>query len=171
MAHIVFGILLAVHIGAVIAWMGSSFLFAWVIGPSLESMNPDTRTGFLLNMLPRFSKFISISSSAAIGAGIVLAGWTFGAETSLVPSGIAFFLFLIGAVLAFVALLIAMALVVSPANRLLEMLEKTKNTALPASSDETSKILELQRIMRSGAKALAAMLPVVMLLMVLGLYA
>ncbi len=169
MAHIVFGILLAIHIGAVIAWMGSSFVFAWVIGPSLESMNQETRTDFLLNMLPKFSKFFSISSSTTIGAGIILAGWTFGAETSLVPGGIAFFLFLIGAVLAFVALLIAMALIVSPANRLLTMLQKVKNS--PASSDETSRIFELQRIASSGAKALSVMLPVVMLLMVFGLYA
>ncbi len=147
-------------------------MYARVVGPALESMKPETRIDFLLDMLPRFSKFALISALTTIGAGIVLLGWVSGVDTSLLPTGIGFLLLLSGAVLAFVGLLIGMTLVTSSTNKLLKLLQRTKANAQEATSPEVNAMmLEAQRNIRTGANALSAILPVVMALMILSLYA
>jgi uncharacterized membrane protein len=170
MADFVLGILLAIHIGSVIGWMGSSIFFTWAVIPSLDSLNSESKMNFLSDVMLRFSKFILVSSSTTIGAGIVLAGWVFSVNSPLLPTGAGFFSFLVSAVLAFVAFLVALTAIVAPANNLVQIFKRTKNVGSQMDPEDIAKVAQAEKMIRSGAKALSAILPFVMILMVLSPY-
>src|SRR5437870_13651941 len=77
MAEALFLVLLILHIGAIVAWMGGAALFVSVIIPSLSKMSPASRAEFILSALPRYLSFITGSSILAIIAGLILYGYYF----------------------------------------------------------------------------------------------
>src|SRR5205814_5621763 len=75
MADALFLVLLILHIGAIVAWMGGAALFVSVIIPSLSKMSPASRAEFIQSALPRYLRFITGSSILAITAGLILYGY------------------------------------------------------------------------------------------------
>src|SRR5437660_11340218 len=82
-ADATFLVLLVLHIGAIVAWMGGAALFVSVIIPSLSKMSPSSRAEFIQSALPRYLRFITGSSILAIIAGLILYGYTTKTATSL----------------------------------------------------------------------------------------
>src|SRR5438445_12471124 len=72
-----FLVLLVLHIGAIVAWMGGAALFVSVIIPSLSKMSPASRVEFIMSALPGYLRFITGSSILAIIAGLILYGYYF----------------------------------------------------------------------------------------------
>ncbi len=74
-ADATFLVLLVLHVGAIVAWMGGAALFVSVIIPSLSKMSPASRAEFIQSALPRYLRFITGSSILAIIAGVILYGY------------------------------------------------------------------------------------------------
>src|SRR5438046_5523100 len=96
-------VLLILHIGAIVAWMGGAALFVSVIIPSLSKMSPASRAEFIQSALPRYLRFITGSSILAITAVLILYGY-------ITPSGRGAIYIQAGAVLVIVIILIALSI-------------------------------------------------------------
>src|SRR6266480_669958 len=72
MADAVFLVLLVLHVGSIIAWMGGATLFVSVLTPALRRMSPASRGEFVLSVIPPYMRFIGGSSIAAAVAGLAL---------------------------------------------------------------------------------------------------
>src|SRR5207249_8469 len=62
MVDVLFIVLLVLHVGSIVAWMGGGALFLSVISPSLSKMSPSSRSEFVRLTLPRYFRFITGSS-------------------------------------------------------------------------------------------------------------
>src|SRR2546428_10134539 len=108
MAEALFLVLLILHIGAIVAWMGGAALFVSVIIPSLSKMSPASRVEFIMSALPRYLRFITGSSILAIIAGLILYGYYFAASPASNFPGLVYLP--AGALLRLVVLLIALGI-------------------------------------------------------------
>lgn len=166
-----FVILLVIHLSSVITWMGAAVLFVSVIGPSLQKLNPQSRADFLLEVLPKFARLIRISSIAALVAGILLLGYIGSIDTNLMPSGLGLLLLFSGGVLGLVAFIVAMTVVLPSSSKLLQLLTKMRETPGKAeASNPGQELINVQDAIRGGARAVAAILVMVLILMVSGAY-
>src|SRR5690348_10319258 len=112
MAEALFLVLLIIHIGAIVAWMGGAALFVSVIIPSLSKMSPASRAEFIQSALPRYLRFITGSSILAILAGLILYGYITQIATAYAPSSSGSIFIQAGATLGLVVLIIALGVVV-----------------------------------------------------------
>src|SRR5437870_463916 len=106
MAEALFLVLLILHIGAIVAWMGGAALFVSVIIPSLSKMSPASRAEFILSALPRYLSFITGSSILAIIAGLILYGYYFATSPASSFPGLVYIQ--AGALLGLIVLIIAL---------------------------------------------------------------
>src|SRR5713226_1521763 len=111
-ADAAFVVLLILHVGAIVAWMGGAALFVSVIVPSLSKMSPTSRSEFIQSALPRYLRFISGSSILAIVAGLILYYYTIPATTSPAQNSPGPVYIQAGAVLGLVVLIIAFGILV-----------------------------------------------------------
>src|SRR5260370_26173529 len=86
MADAVFVILLLLHVGSIVAWMGAATLFVSVLTPALRRMSPAARREFIVSVIPSYMRFIGGSSIAAAVAGLALYTYITQVVTSLAPS-------------------------------------------------------------------------------------
>src|SRR5438132_6508826 len=105
MADAVFLVLLVLHVGSIIAWMGGATLFVSVLTPALRRMSPASRGEFIVSVVPSYMRFIGGSSIAAAVAGLALYAYIGEAATSLAPSNSALSYIQIVAVVTFIVLL------------------------------------------------------------------
>src|SRR5437667_10402189 len=130
MADALFLVLLILHIGAIVAWMGGAALFVSVIIPSLSKMSPASRAEFIQSALPRYLRFITGSSILAITAGLILYGYT-------TPSGPGAIYLQAGAVLGLVVLLIALGILIPSGRKLVSLVQQTPGLQAGTSQDQT----------------------------------
>src|SRR2546430_12550816 len=107
MADAVFLVLLVLHVGSIIAWMGGATLFVSVLTPALRRMSPASRGEFVLSVIPSYMRFIGGSSIAAAVAGLALYAYITQVATSLAPSNSGLIFIQVGAVVTIIVLLIA----------------------------------------------------------------
>ncbi len=166
-----FVFLLVIHIVSVVSWMGAAVLFVIVIGPALQKLNAQSRADFLLEVLPKFGRFIQFSSTVTLIAGITLLGYVGSVDTNLLPSGLGLLLLLSGGVLGLVAFIVAMIVVVPSSNRLASALAKLRETQGQTKDTGLSEELaRFQDAIRGGSRAVIALLAIVLILMVSGTY-
>lgn len=169
-ADLAFLVLLVIHVGAIVAWMGGAALFVSVIIPSLSRMSPSSRAEFIQSALPKYLRFITGSSILAIVAGLILYGYITQTATSLAPSPSGSIYIQAGAVIGLVVLIIALGVLV-PAGR--KFISLTKQIPKPQSQSSTqdpmaAQIAALQRRMGITGRLGVALLGVALILMIIG---
>jgi uncharacterized membrane protein len=168
MADALFLVLLVLHIGAIVAWMGGAALFVSVIIPSLSKMSPGSRAEFIQSALPRYLRFIMGSSILAILAGLILYGYITQTATSLAPSNTGTPYIQAGAILGLVVLILALGVLV-PAGR--KFIALTKQTSISSQSTDApmgAQIASLQRRMGIAGRLGVALLGITLILMIIG---
>lgn len=167
MADALFIVLLILHIGAIVAWMGGAALFVSVIIPSLTKMSPASRAEFILSALPRYLRFITGSSILAILAGLTLYGYYFATYSASSFPGITYIQ--AGAFLGLVVLIIALGILVPSGQKLISLVKQGPKPAEQAAQDPASaQIARLQRRMGMAGRLGVALLGVALILMIIG---
>ncbi len=164
MVDVVFLVLLVFHITAIVAWMGGGVLFISVVSPSVRSMSPSARSEFVKSTLPRYFRFISVSSITAIVAGLLLYGYIFQSAT-LAPTSSGLIYVQAGAVLGLLALVMVLGYAM-PAGR--KLVSLTNQTAKAPSENMEGQIASLQRRLTMGARLGVVLLGLTLVLMILG---
>jgi uncharacterized membrane protein len=158
-----FIILLVLHVGAIVAWMGGAALFVSVIIPSLSKMSPAARSEFIQSALPRYLRFIMGSSILAIVAGLALYVYITQVATSFAPSSPWGYTFVsLGSVVGLIVLVLALGVLV-PAGRKFIVLTKQA-----PSQDSMATIASLQKRMGITGRLGVSLLGVALILMVIG---
>jgi uncharacterized membrane protein len=158
-----------IHIGGVIGWAGSSFLFGSIIGPAMDIMKPNSRADFLIAVLPKFSRFVLLAALVTVGSGVIIGAYVLEVNTSLLPAGIGFLFLVFGALAGFIALLIAIVMIYPFSGKLLKLLVET-NGQTNLDGALISRIEEAQRNVSSGGKTVGVLLAIAVILMALSLY-
>jgi uncharacterized membrane protein len=168
MAEALFLVLLILHIGAVVAWMGGAALFVSVIIPALSKMSPGSRAEFILSALPRYLRFITGSSLLAIIAGLILYGYYFATSPASSFPGLMYIQ--AGAVLGLVVLIIALGILVPSGQKLISLVKQDpKPQADQTAQDPTlAQIARLQRRMGMAGRLGVALLGIALILMIIG---
>ena len=168
MADPLFLVLIILHIGAIVAWMGGAALFVSVIIPSLSKMSPASRTEFILSALPRYLRFITGSSILAIAAGLILYGYYFATSSASSFSGLVYIQ--AGAVLGLAVLIIALGILVPSGQKLISLVKQSsKPQTEPAAQDPTlAQIASLQRRMGLAGRLGVTLLGIALILMIIG---
>jgi len=163
MADALFLVLLILHIGAIVAWMGGAALFVSVIIPSLSKMSPASKAEFIRSALPRYLRFISGSSILAIIAGLILYGYI-----ATVDPGAGYIR--AGAVLGLMVLLIALGILVPSGRKLVSLVKQTPGSqAGTAAQDPTmTQMARLQRRMGLAGRLGITLLGIALGLMIIG---
>ena len=153
MADAVFVVLLLLHVGSIIAWMGGATLFVSVLAPSLRRMSPASRGEFTVSVLPSYMRFIGGSSIAAAVAGLALYGYITQVATSLAPSSSGLIYIQIGAVVTLIVLLIAFGVLIPTSRKLVGLLKMSKKQATPGGDAATSaQVASLQKRLGMAAR-------------------
>jgi uncharacterized membrane protein len=168
MAEALFLVLLILHIGAIVAWMGGAALFVSVIIPSLSKMSPASRAEFILSALPRYLRFITGSSILAIIAGLILYGYYFASPGASSFSGLIYIQ--AGAMLGLIVLIIALGILVPSGQKLISLVrQSSKPQAGTVAQDPTlAQIAKLQRRMGMAGRLGVTLLGIALILMIIG---
>ena len=167
MADAVFLVLLILHVGSIIAWMGGATLFVSVLAPALRKMSPTSRSEFILSALPQYMRFIGGSSITAAVAGLALYAYITQVATSLAPSGSGAIYIQVGAVVTLIVLLIAFVVLIPTSRKLVQLLKQSQTTP---SGDSTisAQVGSLQKRLGIAARLGVLLLAVTFILMVVG---
>jgi uncharacterized membrane protein len=166
-----FLILLVLHIGAIVAWMGGAALFVSVIIPSLSKMSPPSRAEFIQSALPRYLRFITGSSILAIVAGVILYGYaTTQTTSSFALTGPGLVYIQAGAVLGLVVLIIALGVLVPAGRKFISLtMQAPKPLPEPSAQDQkAAQIAGLQKRMGLAGRLGVALLGIALVLMIIG---
>ena len=155
-------VLLVLHIGAVVSWMGGAILFTNIIMPSLSKMSPSSRSEFIQSALPRYIGFTAVSAIVAIVAGLSLYGYITQVATQFKPTDAGFPYVNAGAIIGLIVLIIALGVMVPSGRKFLAL---TKQAPDPQTQP---KIASLQKRMGIAGRLGVALLGLALILMVIG---
>jgi uncharacterized membrane protein len=164
MADPVFIVLLVLHVGAVVAWMGGAALFVSVIMPSISKISPSSRGEFVQSALPRYIQFSAGSAVLAIIAGLALYGYATQAGPPLAPTSQGSPFIQAGAILGLIVLIIALGIMVPSGRKFVAL---TKQPIGPQ-DPKGAEIASLQKRMGIAARLGLALLGLTLILMVVG---
>jgi|SRR5256712_363519 len=169
MADAVFLVLLLVHVGSIVAWMGGATLFVSVLSPALRRMSPASRGEFVLSVLPSYMRFIGGSSIAAAVAGLALYAYITQVATSLAPSSSGLIYVQVGAVVTLIVLLIAFGVLIPTSRKLVGLLKQSQKQLVPG-GDATigAQVGNLQKRLGMAARLGVFLLAVTFILMIVG---
>jgi uncharacterized membrane protein len=165
MADAVFLVLLILHVGSIIAWMGGAALFVSVLTPALRKMSPASRGEFVVSVIPSYMRFIGGSSIAAAVAGLALYAYITQVATSLAPSGSGAIYIQIGAVVTLIVLVIAFGVLIPTSRKLVGLL---KQAAPGGDSAISARVGSLQKRLGMAARLGVFLLAVTFILMIVG---
>jgi uncharacterized membrane protein len=165
MADAVFLVLLIIHVGSIIAWMGGATLFVSVLTPALRKMSPGSRGEFFVSVIPSYMRFIGGSSIAAAVAGLALYAYITQVATSLAPSGSGAIYIQIGAVVTLIVLVIAFGVLIPTSRKLVGLL---KQAAPGGDSAISAQVGSLQKRLGMAARLGVFLLAVTFVLMIVG---
>jgi uncharacterized membrane protein len=169
MTDAVFVVLLLLHVGSIVAWMGGATLFVSVVAPSLRKMSPASRGEFVLSVLPNYMKFIGGASAAAAIAGLALYAYVTQVVTSLGPSSSGLIYIQIGAVVTLIILLIAFGILIPTSRKLVALMKQSQKQAGPGGDATiTSQIASLQKRLGMSATLGVVLLTLTFILMIVG---
>ncbi|HEX9197168.1 MAG TPA: hypothetical protein VF906_05175 [Candidatus Bathyarchaeia archaeon] len=169
MADAVFLVLLVLHVGSIIAWMGGATLFVSVLTPALRRMSPASRGEFVLSVIPSYMRFIGGSSIATAVAGLALYAYITQVATSLAPSNSGLIYIQIGAVVTLIVLLIAFGVLIPTSRKLVGLLKQPQKQASPGGDAAMSvQAGNLQKRLGMAARLGVFLLAVTFILMIVG---
>ncbi len=169
MADPVFLVLLVLHVGSIIAWMGGATLFVSVLTPALRRMSPASRGEFVVSVIPSYMRFIGGSSIAAAVAGLALYAYITQTAPSLAPSSSGLSYIQIGAVVTLIVLLIAFGVLIPTSRKLVALLKQSQKQATPGGDDAMSaQVASLQKRLGIAARVGVFLLGVTFILMIVG---
>ncbi len=170
MVDSVFLVLLVVHVGSIVAWMGGAALFISVISPSLGKMSPSSRAEFILSALPRYMRFVGGSAVVAVIAGLLLYGYTTQVATSLAPSSSGLIYIQAGAGLGLVVLIIAFGVMIPSGRKLVSLVgQMSKTQPTPPTEGSTAvRVATLQKRLAMAGRLGVTLLAFALILMVIG---
>jgi uncharacterized membrane protein len=169
MADVVFVVLLVLHVGSIVAWMGGATLFVSVLAPSLRKMSPASRGEFTLSVLPSYMRFIGGSSIAAAVAGIALYAYITKMGPPLAPSSLGLTYIQIGAVVTLIVLLIAFGVLIPTSRKLVELLKQSqKQVGSGADAAMSAQVASLQKRLGMAARLGVFLLALTFILMIVG---
>jgi len=167
MADAVFVVLLLLHVGSIIAWMGGATLFVSVLAPSLRRMSPASRGEFTVSVLPSYMRFIGGSSIVAAVAGLALYAYITQVATSFAPSSSGLIYIQIGAIVTLIVLLIGFLIPTS--RKLVELLKQAQKQVAPGGDAVTSaQAANLQKRLGMTARLGVFLLALTFILMIVG---
>ncbi len=168
MADAVFVILLLLHVGSTVAWMGGATLFVSVLTPALRRMSPAARGEFVLSVIPSYMRFIGSSIAAAV-AGLALYAYITQVATSLAPSSSGLIYVQIGAVVTLIVLLIAFGVLIPTSRKLVGLLKQSQKQAAPGGDSAMSaQVAGLQKRLGMAARLGVFLLALTFILMIVG---
>ena len=169
MADAVFVVLLLLHVGSIVAWMGGATLFVSVLAPSLRKMSPASRGEFMMSALPQYMRFIGGSSIAAAVAGLALYAYITQVSTTLAPSSSGLIYIQLGAVVTIIILLIAFGVLTPTSRKLVALLKQSQKQVTPGGDTATSaQVASLQKRLGMAARLGVLLLAVTFILMIVG---
>lgn len=167
MADAVFLVLLVLHVGSIIAWMGGATVFVSVLSPGLRRMSPTSRGEFTVSMLPSYMRFIGGSSIGAAVAGLALYAYITQVATSLAPSNSGLPYIQVGAVVTLIVLLIAFGILIPTSRKLVALLKQSQGEPA-ADAVVTAQVAGLQKRLGMAARLGVLLLAVTFILMIVG---
>ena len=162
MADAVFFLLLILHVGAIVSWMGGAILYVNIIMPSLSKMTPSARSEFIQSALPRYLGFATVSSIVAIVAGLSLYAYMSQVLGLLQPNDPGSLYIQVGAIIGLIVLIIALGVMVPSGRKFLAL---TKQAPDPQTQP---KVASLQKRMSVAGRLGVALLGIALILMLLG---
>jgi uncharacterized membrane protein len=171
MADAILLVLLILHVGAIVAWMGGAALFVSVIIPSLSKMSPPSRAEFIQSALPRYLRFITGSSILAIIAGVILYGYvTYQTGTSFTLTTPGLYYIQAGAVIGLVVLIIALGILVPAGRKFIALTKQSPRPGTqPSTQDSTAtQSAALQKRMGIAGRLGVTLLGIALVLMIIG---
>src|SRR5260370_9176472 len=130
MADAVFVILLLLHVGSIVAWMGGATLFVSVLTPALRRISPAARGEFIVSVIPSYMRFIAGSSIAAAIADLALYPYITQVVTSLAPSNSGLVYIQAGEVVTLILLVTAFGVLIPTSRQLVGLLKQSQNQRL-----------------------------------------
>jgi hypothetical protein len=170
MADIIFIVLMILHIGSIIAWLGGATVFVSVVTPSLRRVSSQARAEFIISALPSYVRFIMGASGLGIVAGVLLYGYVSEIAISLAPSPVGIPLVQAGAVLGLIAFLIPIVVLAPTSRRLVVLAKKSQAPAseTAGSNSAMTEMANLQRRMMMSSSVGVGLLLLTLILMVAG---
>ena len=162
MTDFIFIVLLILHVGAILGWMGVSFVFGSVLRTSMSGMTPERRSQFSLNVVPRYSRYILATSVASVIFGVLLYGYSVMPGSTVAPSSSGLVLIQAGAGLGVIAFILVLA-IIWPSNKKLVKLSKDAKSGVPMGDLEP-----VQRRVRMVVGIVSGLLVIVLILMIAG---
>ena len=169
MADAVFLVLLVLHVGSIIAWMGGATLFVSVLTPALRRMSPAARGEFVVSVIPSYMRFIGGSSIAAAVAGLALYAYITQVVTSLAPSNSGLVYIQAGAVVTIIVLVIAFGVLIPTSRKLVGLLKQSQKQGMPGNDSAMSaQVGSLQKRLGMAARLGVFLLALTFILMIVG---
>ena len=169
MADAVFLVLLVLHVGSIIAWMGGATLFVSVLTPALRRMSPAARGEFVVSVIPSYMRFIGGSSIAAAVAGLALYAYITQVVTSLAPSNSGLVYIQAGAVVTLIVLVIAFGVLIPTSRKLVGLLKQSQKQGMPGNdSTMSAQVGSLQKRLGMAARLGVFLLALTFILMIVG---
>ena len=169
MSDAVFLVLLILHVGSIIAWMGGATLFVSVLTPALRRMSPAARGEFIVSVIPSYMRFIGGSSIAAAVAGLALYAYITQVVTSLAPSNSGLVYIQAGAVVTLIVLVIAFGVLIPTSRKLVGLLKQSQKQGMPGNDSAMSaQVGSLQKRLGMAARLGVFLLALTFILMIVG---
>lgn len=166
MSDIIFLVLLFLHIGAVVLWMGAAVLSVSILGPMMSKLSGPTKMEFMKIIGPAFERYNIRNATIAIAAGIALYAYITQVATSLAPTPSQLPWLNAGVLLALVAYIIGWALIRPTNHKLWKIM--SQSTPVQGSTGPAPEAVALQRRLMAGSGIQALLLLATLLFMVLG---
>lgn len=163
MADPIFIVLLLLHVGGVVGWMGGAILFVSVITPTLQKMSPPARADLMLNLIPRYMRFVGGTSIVTVLAGALLYGYSVPANLPVAPTEAGLPYIQAGAILGLIVVIIAFGVTIPTSRKLVSLLKQG-----PPDDKRVAEIGGLQKRLGMAARAGAGLLGITLILMVIG---
>jgi hypothetical protein len=162
LADLIFLLLLVIHVGAIVGWMGTALVLVSVILPAVSKLSPQSRSEFIVNAVPRLARVVTATSITAIGAGILLFGYV--TSKGYAINTLSFDFLVAGAVLGFLAFVVAMGVVLPSSNKLVSILRSQR--AVPVGDSASTSVANIQSAIRAAASTVAVLLVIVLVMMI-----
>jgi uncharacterized membrane protein len=161
----IFLVLLFVHIGTVVLWMGAAVLFVSVFGPLMAKLSGPTKIDFTKIIGPAYEKYVIRNATIAIVAGLILYAYISQPGSGLAPTSAGMPWLLAGILFALGAYIIGLAVIRSANHKLWSLMSQAQLAQTGAAPPEAQA---LQRRVAASSGLQALFLALALLCMVLG---
>ena len=143
-------------------------IFGMLIGPTIGKLSPAARSELIIKLFPGFLRYVSVFALMTLVFGLALVLDIGNGNMSVFALSTPFGLYITsGAVLAFVTMILAFAVVIPSARKLLRLTEEMVKNSTPPPPE----LLKVSARMRMGAAVALILLILVLVLMVAGVSA